>query len=174
MNDSVRAQEAAALLQLLDEQAALFEEWLAFDQMKREALLERDRVQLEESVLKQSQLLIELDRIEQKRRQAVKNSFPDVPDTPLRQLSDLVPLHQRGRWLRSEARLRELVGRVQESNIRCEALLRQAAAHNHVVLDALLGQDGVHVTYGPPGVAQGSQNHGADERTKARRINQQA
>lgn len=174
MKASVRAHEAAALLQLLDEQAALFKTWLESDATKRKALLDRDREQLEASVRHQSELLIRLNQLEAKRRHIIKTGFPQLSEPTLQELVESIPEKQRGALVQREARLKNLLTQVQESNAQSDTLLRQAVAHNQVVLDALLGSEDVPATYGPSGLALGGRGDRPAGTAKARRINQQA
>lgn len=169
---SLRAQDAAALLQLLDEQAALFEKWLEIDQRKRRALIERDRAQIEATVVEQSNILLKLEAAEQKRLEVMHDRLRVSARMTLRELTGLLPAELRDRWIQTADRLQELVVRVQESNALSDTLLRQALAHNQVLLDAMLGKQSVATTYSASGTAPAA--GAAVTPAPARRINEQA
>lgn len=154
MNGSGSAQDAAALLHTLDEQAALFQEWLSIDEAKRQALIARNSEQLEASVTRQTQLLVALDRLESKRRVLAARLVPDASskEPTLSQVAERLSGITRQRFLEMEQRLQQLLAQVETSNQRSHELLRQAYAHNQVLLDALLGKEteaGVYTRTGP-------------------------
>lgn len=118
----------------------------------RRALLARDMRLLAESVAAQERILAALDRKEGLRRRLARRLVPDGAGEPtLREVAErLSPELQEACRVREE-RLRRLFSEVQAHNEHGQALLRQAAAYNQVLLDALLGRQGETVTYTPTG-----------------------
>lgn len=152
MNGSVRPQDAAALLHMLDEQAALLQEWLVADARVRQALLDRDMRLLAESVANQERILVDLDRREGLRRQLARRLVPGSAAEPtLRDVAERLGPELQAACREREERLRGLCAEVQARNAHSQTLLQQAAAYNQVLLDALLGRPGEAVTYTPSG-----------------------
>lgn len=165
------AKDAARLAQSLDEQVALFQQWLALEDEKREALLSRNRSALEQAVASQAELLRSVERqqvlsetilcrsrSEAKRhavadgRASVGANSPEAEDAEAgwEHLVAVAP----PRWASSleaqRAALVKLVDEVREKGRENQHLLRLAMAHNAAILQAFVGHadDG---TYGPLG-----------------------
>lgn len=147
------ATDAASLLQILDEQAALFERWLAFEAQKTEAITRRRLAAMESIVDAEAQLLRELDRLEGERLNAVRQwAGPGVSLPTLVELATALDGPDQVGCLQRHARLSELVERVQERHRLNANLIRQAGTLNAVILQALAGAEGQIDTYSPPSV----------------------
>lgn len=162
------AQVAVHLENILAEHISIYEQWLAVDQKKRKALIQRDREALELSVEEQSRLLVRLNDAETKRLQLLAQHGMRDGHSSVQELLERMPLPYREALQQQADQLSALLVRVEESNEQLAVLLQQAAAHNQIMLDALLGRDSTPATYAPQGPVQ------ANTTQNAFRINQQA
>lgn len=172
MDVSAKAQDAAALFHILDEQAALFQEWLALEGDKKEALFARDHKALEASVTKQSDILRALDGLEGRRRHAAARLVPGPEEPTLSAVADALPQPLRDECLRRGERLAELTSAVQQANELGLALLQQAAAYNQALLHVLVGDEAAAGIYDPSGMRPGATGQGRP--AQAYRIDRQA
>lgn len=152
MKDLSKAQDAASLFHILDEQAALFQQWLSLEREKKEALQAREPLALESAVKEQAQILAALDRLESSRRNVARRIVGSAGDPVLQEVADALPAELHARCAQSAARLKELMDQVQQANAFGQDLVRHAAAHNQAMLEALVGAGDAPATYrGPVG-----------------------
>lgn len=156
MDATAMTQGAAELFHILDEQAALFQEWLVLEKKKKEALWARDRAALEAAIQEQSGMLRTLDGLEGRRRRLAAR-LTGGPDEPtLKEVAEALPPPLRGECLLRGERLTARMAEVQQANELGLALLQQAAAHNQALLSALVGEATVSGIYDPSGARPGS------------------
>lgn len=168
--ESREQHDATSLFRTLDEQAALFHKWLKVDAQKVQAVRLRDVQLMETSVNQQAELLVNLDRLESIRRTLAQRLVPGDSEPTLRAVAKVLPGDLRQQCVHREQVLTDLLAQVQESNRHTDAMVRHAAAHNQVMLDALVGRGSTPGIYGPPGQPGGQASAAPD----AHRINRRA
>lgn len=171
MNAATKAQDAASLFHILDEQAAIFKKWLALEGEKKEALIAREHGALETSVQEQGEVLRTLDRLEGERRKLALRLVGGPHEPTLTAVAEALPSPLREECVRRGEHLAELAAEVQQANELGMALLQQAAAHNQALLHVLVGEETSGI-YDPSGAQPGAGSAG--RQGQAYRIDRQA
>lgn len=172
------ATDAARLVQCLDEQAAIFKQWVESEAAKERALLSRDRPALEAVIAQQEGWMATLHALQNDfferlgRLAAQLGSAPTTAQAHAahgeraqpgaranllwQQVAQRLPPRTAERLQAARRRVDDGARRVRERGQQNQQLLQQAAAHNAVILAAFAGPEQETVTYGAPVQAEGT------------------
>lgn len=163
------ATDAAELVQCMDEQAAIFQQWFQGEEEKQRALLARDQEALEAVVATQERLIAGLQSLQdvfavRLERLAAAFGSANTAHGEKRaeahiarmweQVTLHLPEHTAKKLLAARERLIDWSDKVREISRQNQQLLQMAAAHNAVILEAIAGPAQETVTYGSPKQAE--------------------
>jgi flagellar biosynthesis/type III secretory pathway chaperone len=147
--DRPKGYEATSLIRLLEEQVAIFTEWLNTEDKMQAALLAPNRDDLVEVISKQQELCCRLEELERKRGYALSELGVITNNATLDKLASLFSDEEEKTLRELKTKLTDLVQQVQIKTRLSKELLVQRASHNLTLLSVLTGENRVPHSYSP-------------------------